>query len=48
MLRWDLNRRDYLAAFHPGAPGVLLSRKYSEMRPASLTGARDAIRELKL
>ena len=37
-----------LAAFHAGAPGVLLSRKYSEMRLADLSGAGDAIRELKL
>jgi len=36
------------AAFHAGAPGVLLSRKYSEMRLANLSGAGDAIRELKL
>jgi len=37
-----------MAAFHAGAPGVLLSRKYSEMRLADLGGAGDAIRELKL
>jgi hypothetical protein len=37
-----------LAAFRGGAPGVLLSRKYSEMRLANLSGAGDAIRELKL
>jgi len=37
-----------LAAFRAGAPGVILSRKYSEMRLANLSGARDAIRELKL
>jgi hypothetical protein len=37
-----------LAAFRAGAPGVILSRKYSEMRLASLSGAGDAIRELKL
>jgi hypothetical protein len=37
-----------LAAFRAGAPGVILSRKYSEMRLAHLTGAGDAIRELKL
>ncbi len=35
------------AAFRAGAPGVLLSRKYSEMRLANLSGAGDAIRELK-
>jgi len=34
------------AALHAGAPGVLLSRKYSEMRLANLSGAGDAIREL--
>jgi len=37
-----------LAAFQAGAPGVILSRKYSEMRLADLTGAGDAIRELKV
>ena len=37
-----------LAAFHAGAPGVLLSRKYSEMRLDDSSGAGDAIRELKL
>jgi hypothetical protein len=37
-----------LAAWRAGAPGVLLSRKYSEMRLADLGGAGDAIRELKL
>ena len=37
-----------LSAFHAGAPGVLLSRKYSEMRLAELSGAGDAVRELKL
>jgi hypothetical protein len=36
------------AAFRAGAPGVLLSRKYSEMHLANLSGAGDAIRELKL
>src|SRR3954468_12620433 len=36
------------AAFRAGAPGVILSRKYSEMRLADLSGAGDAIRELKL
>jgi hypothetical protein len=35
-----------LAAFRAGAPGVILSRKYSEMRLADLSGAGDAIREL--
>ena len=37
-----------LAALRVGAPGVILSRKYSEMRLANLSGAGDAIRELKL
>jgi hypothetical protein len=36
-----------LAAFRAGVPGVLLSRKYSEMKLANLSGAGDAIRELK-
>jgi len=36
------------AAFRAGAPGVILSRKYSEMRLANLSGAGDAIRELDL
>lgn len=36
------------AAFRAGAPGVILSRKYSEMRLADLSGAGDAVRELKL
>ncbi|MBI1898799.1 MAG: hypothetical protein HYS04_20030 [Acidobacteria bacterium] len=35
-----------LAAFRGGADGVLLSRKYSEMRLANLGGAGAAIREL--
>lgn len=34
------------AAFQAGAHGVLLSRKYSEMRVANLSGAGEAIREL--
>jgi hypothetical protein len=37
-----------MAAFRAGAPGVLLSRKYSKMKLADLSGAREAIRELKL
>ena len=36
------------AAFDGGAPGVLLSRKYSEMRLANLRAAGRAIRDLKL
>jgi hypothetical protein len=34
------------AAFKAGAPGVVLSRKYAEMKLTNLTGAGDAIREL--
>ncbi len=37
-----------LAAFKAGAPGVLLSRKYSEMKLANLSGAGEAIKELGL
>lgn len=33
-----------LAAFHGGADGVLLSRKYSEMKLANLKGAGEAVR----
>jgi len=35
-----------LAAFEGGAQGVVLSRKYSEMRLENLAGAGDAIKEL--
>ena len=35
------------AAFKAGAPGVIVSRKYSEMKLTNLSGAGDAIRELK-
>jgi hypothetical protein len=38
-------REAVLAAFRAGAHGVLLSRKYSEMRLANLSGAGQAIRE---
>jgi hypothetical protein len=37
-----------LAAFHGGADGVILSRKYSEMKLANLLGAGAAIRQLGL
>jgi hypothetical protein len=37
-----------LAAFRAGSHGVILSRKYSEMKLANLSGAGDAIKELKL
>jgi hypothetical protein len=36
------------AAFEGGAHGVLLSRKYSEMRLDNIRGAGRALRELKL
>lgn len=35
-----------LAAFRAGAPGVVLSRKYAEMKLTNLAGAGDALREL--
>jgi hypothetical protein len=35
-----------IAAFRAGAPGVVLSRKYSEMRLANLAAVGDALREL--
>ena len=35
------------AVFRAGAPGVILSRKYSEMKLTNLSGAGDAVRELK-
>jgi hypothetical protein len=41
-------RAAVLAALKAGAHGVLLSRKYSEMMLANLTGAGDAIREFGL
>jgi hypothetical protein len=34
--------------FRPGAPGVMLSRTYSEMKLANLRAAGEAIRELRL
>ena len=36
-----------LAAFHAGAQGVVLSRKYAEMKLTNLAGAGEALRELK-
>ncbi len=36
------------AAFKAGAPGVILSRKYSEMKLANLSGAGEAIKDLGL
>jgi hypothetical protein len=41
-------RAAVLAAFQGGADGVILSRKYSEMKLANLAGAGKAIEELKL
>jgi hypothetical protein len=38
-------RQAVLAAIHGGADGVLLSRKYSEMKLANLRGAGAAFRE---
>ena len=35
-----------LAAFRAGVPGVILSRKYSEMKLANLSGAGDGVRQL--
>lgn len=37
-----------LAAFEAGAPGVVLSRKYAEMKLTNLAGAGEALRELGL
>jgi hypothetical protein len=37
-----------LAAFHGGADGVILSRKYSEMKLENLKGARLALQQLGL
>src|SRR5215472_14965110 len=36
-----------LAAFQAGAPGVVLSRKYAEMKLTNLAGAGDALRETR-
>ena len=44
----DGTREAVLAAFRAGADGVLLSRKYSEMKLANLRGAGAAIKELGL
>jgi hypothetical protein len=35
-----------LAAFKAGVPGIVLSRKYSEMKLGNLSAAGDAIRQL--
>jgi hypothetical protein len=42
----DVTRQAVAAAFRAGADGVLLSRKYSEMKLANLAGAGEAIRKL--
>jgi hypothetical protein len=34
------------AVFKGGAQGIILSRNYIEMKPANLSGAGDALREL--
>jgi len=39
-------RNAVTAAFRAGADGVILSRKYSEMKLANLAGAGDAVKEL--
>ena len=44
----DGTRDAVLAAFRAGADGVLLSRKYSEMKLANLRGAGEAIKQLGL
>jgi hypothetical protein len=44
----DGTRDVVLAAFKGGADGVLLSRKYSEMKLANLKGTRTALKELGL
>jgi hypothetical protein len=35
-----------IASFKAGAPGVVLSRKYAEMKLTNLAGAGEALREL--
>jgi hypothetical protein len=42
----DGTRDAVLAAFRGGADGVILSRKYSEMKLANLKGAGAAVRNL--
>jgi hypothetical protein len=39
-------REAVLAAFKTGVPGIVLSRKYSEMKLVNLAGAGEAIRQL--
>lgn len=41
-------KADTLAAFEAGAPGIILSRKYAEMKLTNLAGARAALKELGL
>jgi hypothetical protein len=38
-------RQEVMAAFRAGADGIILSRKYSEMRLANLSGAGEGLRE---
>jgi hypothetical protein len=42
----DGTKQAVMAAFRGGADGVILSRKYSEMKLTNLKGAGEAIREL--
>ena len=44
----EVTKQAVLAAFKGGADGVILSRKYSEMKLANLRGAGEAIKELRL
>jgi len=37
-----------IAAFQAGAPGVVLSRKYAEMKLTNLAGAGEALHELQI
>jgi hypothetical protein len=41
-------RASVQAVFASGAPGIVLSRKYSEMKLANLAAAGDALREAGL
>jgi len=41
-------KNSVLAAFQGGAEGILIARKYSEMKLDHLAGAGDALRELKI
>ncbi|MGA3240787.1 MAG: hypothetical protein ABSG03_31330 [Bryobacteraceae bacterium] len=37
-----------MAAYRGGAQGLVISRTYSEMKPANLAAVGDALRELKI